>query len=351
MTETKKSAKPTKRKTTASASKTSTVKTTKRTTKSNSRTTTRKSSKPVQTETVVTVSKSQKTLTPFKEHLQNTWTLFKASFTSYLKILGVGILLLIGLGIAGVLLGLPLIFTGSTDIFRSPSPVQIISGIVFILYGLAALVVSYIFFLLMPIASIFILDSEKKLDLKSLFDKSVPFLLPFFIVSLLVGFLVTGGWIVFVLPGILFGLLFSFVAYVVILEGKRGRSALKRSYALVKSHFREVILRLLALQITVFFISYIFDDLSEEADIFSLLSFIFSVLAGWFSQVYVYLLYRDLKAISPASSVVSLKWIWIVSLIGWVLILAVVIAAAVGVMHLPSWQDSLEMMVPPPDSA
>ncbi len=351
MTETKKASKTTKRKTSVSASKTTPKKTVNKSVKQSTKSSSRKTSKVVSKDTLTVVSSDTKILTPFKDHLQNSWTLFKATFTSYLKLIGVGILFLIVLAIAGVLLGLPLIFTGSTDIFRSPTPVQIISGGVFALYGLAAIVASYIFFLLMPIASIYILDSEKKLDLKTLFDRSVPLLLPYFVASLLVGIIVTGGWVALVLPGILFGLLFSFVSYVIVLEGKKGRSALKRSYALVKGHFWEVILRLLALQITIFFVSYIFDDLSEESDIFSLLSFIFSIIAGWFSQAYVYLLYRDLKATTASSSEVSLKWIWIVSIVGWVILLLVAIAAIAGVMHLPSWQDSLEMMVPPPDSA
>jgi hypothetical protein len=61
--------------------------------------------------------------------------------------------------------------------------------------------------------------------------------------------LVAFGFVLFIIPGIVLGLLFAFVAPVVLIEGLRGRAALQRSAELVKSDWLRVALMIVVLAV------------------------------------------------------------------------------------------------------
>jgi hypothetical protein len=61
--------------------------------------------------------------------------------------------------------------------------------------------------------------------------------------------LVAFGFVVFILPGIVLGLLFAFVAPVVLIEGLRGRAALQRSAQLVSSDWLRIALMIVVLAV------------------------------------------------------------------------------------------------------
>ncbi len=62
-------------------------------------------------------------------------------------------------------------------------------------------------------------------------------------VSILVGVIVTIGTILFIVPGVIFGIWYSFAALVFVLEGVKGYEALKKSKALVQGRFWLVVWR------------------------------------------------------------------------------------------------------------
>ncbi len=63
-----------------------------------------------------------------------------------------------------------------------------------------------------------------------------------FLVNLLVGLIIFGGFVLFVVPGIIFAVWFSFARYYVI-EGSPVIESLKKSKALVKGRFWRIVLR------------------------------------------------------------------------------------------------------------
>jgi len=64
-------------------------------------------------------------------------------------------------------------------------------------------------------------------------------------IYILAGFFITGGFLLFIVPGIIFGIWFTFVFYVLILENIKGFKALLRSRALVKNFWFSVYARIL----------------------------------------------------------------------------------------------------------
>ncbi|MEK7189680.1 MAG: hypothetical protein AAB666_01730 [Patescibacteria group bacterium] len=62
-------------------------------------------------------------------------------------------------------------------------------------------------------------------------------------VSILVGVIVTIGTVLFIVPGVIFGIWYSFAALVFVLEGVKGYEALKKSKSLVQGRFWLVVWR------------------------------------------------------------------------------------------------------------
>jgi hypothetical protein len=70
---------------------------------------------------------------------------------------------------------------------------------------------------------------------------------PLLIAVMLVALIVSFGFLFFVIPGLILGLLFAFVPQAVLIEGLRGRDALKRSVDLVSSDWLRVAIMIIAL--------------------------------------------------------------------------------------------------------
>ncbi|GAI56590.1 unnamed protein product, partial [marine sediment metagenome] len=114
---------------------------------------------------------------------------------------------------------------------------------------------------------------------------------PFFWVSLLTGLVIGLGFLLFILPGIIFVIWLAFSVYTVICEDKKGFKALSRSRELVKGHWWATAKRIFALMIITF-------PLSLGAQSIPYLGqFAYMILFTPFSIIYSYLIYQNLKEI------------------------------------------------------
>lgn len=278
--------------------------------------------------------------------IKQSWVVFKGTFLSYLKLVGLGIGLFITIAVVGLLLALPLMISsgGSAfDLLSSPTPLQILGIILVIVWAIASFLATVAYFIFLPLASVLILE-HKDASLDFLFKKTKSMLLPYLGISLLSGLLIFGSWMLFVLPGLLVSLLFIFMTYVFVIEGKRGLAVLRRSYELVRAHFWEVLLRVLLIQVALYLGSYVLDTMAEQSEIFGLVSFAFSVSAGWFAQAYMYLIYKNLKSRVPSKNTGNLTWIVVISVIGWLIFFGLLAALINGALQIPEFQESLRMM-------
>ena len=128
------------------------------------------------------------------------------------------------------------------------------------------------------------------------------------LVSLLVGLVVLGGLILLIIPGLIFGVLLSVSVPVLIVENRRGREALSRSWNLVKGHFWHALGVLFVAAIIVGFISGILGAIGGSAWIVRwIFSAIAQILTAPFTALVSVLLYLDLRARSEALSADTLR--------------------------------------------
>lgn len=89
--------------------------------------------------------------------------------------------------------------------------------------------------------------SEQPLDWKENFKASDHLILPLIIVSIITGLIVLGGSLLFVIPGIIFSIWYSFASFPVIFDGVKGMEALRTSKSLVVGRWWKIALRIIAI--------------------------------------------------------------------------------------------------------
>lgn len=213
--------------------------------------------------------------------------LFKKSFEAYWKKMWVlaGMMLF---GCAGFVVLLPLAGIGLLISFQafSHSDFNITLILIDILLGLIGLLISIIFGLWSRVA-LFLLVTEENSEFKKSLKNSWHKLGSFFWVTLLAGLATLGGLILFIIPGIIFAVWFTFSVYVFILEGSKGTAALKRSKQLVSGLWWPIFGRVVAVGIISILISWI-KGVGPIINIFFTTPFII---------VYTYMLYQDVKRV------------------------------------------------------
>ena len=108
---------------------------------------------------------------------------------------------------------------------------------------------------------------------------------PYFWVVFLKSIIILGGFLLFIIPGIIFSIWFSLAEYAFVFDDKKGMQALWRSKELVQGYWWPVFGRLLALFLLAVFVSCIHN-------VGFLINF---VLVLPFGIIYGYVIYEDLK--------------------------------------------------------
>jgi len=277
---------------------------------------------------------------------QQSWELFKKTWTLYLKLVGLAIAYLFLALLIGILISLPITFdtvVSYVQLFNHLTPFQIADLVLMvawmILFFLSLIAMSVIF----PIVSIFILEGKKDLPLFMLVKQSKKYFWITLLAMLLCGYFVIGGLSLFVLPGIIISILFSFTTYEIVLGQQTVQHALKRSYLMVKNNFWAVVGRVLLVEIGAQIILNIFKRIAPGDVLFVIVYVLLSLLLGWYIQSYLFLLYKQIHKTVDFSRPVSLRWVWIVSSIGWVVLILIGISVITFLsnMHIPSTRPTL----------
>lgn len=141
-------------------------------------------------------------------------------------------------------------------------------------------------------------DDKASLDFSEILEIGRKKILPFMIISFLVGITVLAGFVLFILPGVVFAAWFAFSHYVFIVEHETGVRALVKSRRYVNSKSFQVIWRLLFLYVFAMLIA-VFGMLLQFFGVpFSIMFGIISLLIFLvlpFISIYLFLLYRKLK--------------------------------------------------------
>ncbi|HWY79894.1 MAG TPA: hypothetical protein VNW29_06065 [Candidatus Sulfotelmatobacter sp.] len=287
-------------------------------------------------------------LSSITQLFQESWKLFKRTWISYVKLVGLGFAYIILAVLIGVLIALPIIFiaVGSHfQIFQHLTLFNIVTLVLlsfwFILFFLSIIAIEIIF----PIISILILQEKKVESLIVLMKQGKSYFWMYFLTSLLAWFVVIGSLGLFVIPGVFIVFCFTFVTYEVVLENQSGTAALQRSYYLVKSHFWEVMGRLLLIEAIVGIMSSVVNRIAFDNFFLVLVYLLYTLFIGWYVRAYIFLLYKQLRTATSVPQKISIRWIWLVTAIGWFILIVFLVALIISGWHFP-WMQQRHSHIP-----
>ena len=128
----------------------------------------------------------------------------------------------------------------------------------------------------------------------SLFRAVWPLIGKLWLTQLLVSLITTLGFILLIIPGIIFLTRYVFFPFVVVLDRKFGREALKFSTSLVKARFWAIFGRGLLISLFPWVLSFLITQIDQPI-IVGLLQIIFYVTIGPLTTIYFYHLYQASK--------------------------------------------------------
>lgn len=207
--------------------------------------------------------------------------LFKKSFSLYYQKAFFMIRLILAGWIGGIIIVLVFGAIALALVFWK----MVALGIVAILVGALLLIIISLW---LQVALVFsIKEPNGQIDIKTLLFSVKDKIVPYFWVTFLKGLMVLGGFILLIIPGIIFSVWFCLVEYAFVFEGKKGFSASWRSKELVKGYGWAVLGRLLAFMFLAMIISFI-------PRVGEIINMLFVMPFGIF---YMYCIYEDLKRI------------------------------------------------------
>lgn len=228
--------------------------------------------------------------------LPSVGDLLKRTFSVYKARLGTFLGIMILPAISGFLLLIP-------SAVLKDIPVLGIS--LFIIFWLVIMIIG----LWSQVSLIFaIKEREEKIGIVESFRRGWHKIISFVWVSILVGFITLSGYVLFIIPGIIFSIWFAFSSYVLVSEDLREMNALFRSKQLVAGYWWKVFWRFLIMGIVIllFFgalFGIIFFGIKTVGVLFPplvafiepIIRIIFTLFIMPFSVAFGFLLYEDLK--------------------------------------------------------
>lgn len=217
--------------------------------------------------------------------LSQSWQLFKAHWLLFDWLILLPVILLLAL--VGVMLVVAL--TLGTEVFGSSTT----SIAVLIIFSVPAVIVSF----LTQIALVKAIQHEGAVGTKQLLRESWPLVWRFFLLNLLVALTMIVGFILFVIPGIIFSVWFMFSIYILVVEGTSGTAAMRRSKFYARGKFWGLIGRALVV-ILIAMIPSILVSAFENETLAILLQLLSVFVISPVSAIYFFKLYQGAKASS-----------------------------------------------------
>jgi len=240
--------------------------------------------------------------------LRDLGTLFRDSWEIYLQRIGT----LMGLYLLsiGLMFG-PVALFGGIGALAIPFAPDLASALIGAGVITGCLVGS--FGLFWGIAGLVCAVGDQSLGIKAALGRAGERYWGFLWIFSLVGYLISGGFLLFVVPGILFSIWFMFGQFILADEGIPGMSALMKSKAYTEGYFFEVFIRLLLVWAA-----------SSLLGLIPIAGPLLSILFMPYMMIFLYLIYADLRAgraeiVPTGSQREKVLWILVGSL-GYIII-------------------------------
>ncbi len=275
-----------------------------------------------------------KSLPSFTEVVKQSWELFRTKFKQLflLNLVFAIFASLVAIVIGGVTAGTiawKLIGSAASGQITSSEALPLVIemlpklGLMLLLLVVAMSFVSAIF----EASRIYLLKGNKKFGELLAFGKTK--MLRVFAATLLVGLITIGGFWLLGIPGLLFCYLTSFTIYEVVLSQDRLGTCMKRSIGIIWDNFWPLLGRFVLMVVIVGVARSIFSKASGDArQGMELLAWLVDTLTSWFLVVYSYVLYTHAKEATSKSVKVSLAWVVVPAVIGWIVFGTIVVGGA-----------------------
>ncbi|MRR53394.1 MAG: hypothetical protein EG822_02640 [Deltaproteobacteria bacterium] len=243
-------------------------------------------------------------MTDIGELFQESWTIFKSRFAT---LIGLCLLGIAGF-IAPILLagGLASMTTAGGGIFVSLIALGVLVGFLCGIWCLGGLLCAVV---------------DDGLNLKGALQKGKGIILSLTWISILSAFIICGGYLLLIIPGIIFSVWFVFGQFLLVEDEARGMGALLKSREYVRGQWFNVAIRLLL----IWAVSGIISAIPLAGPFLSLAFFPYVM-------IFQYLIFRNLRQIKgeiPYPCGVGNKLVWpAVSLLGLIVVPALVISLA-----------------------
>lgn len=225
--------------------------------------------------------------------LENTWSIYKSRFWTFVGILLAPTLIVI-LVIAALIGGFLNLKSLELALWET---------IFFIFLGVLLLFIVLLAQIWGQISLVYaIKDKKGKIGIIEAYKRAWPKILSYLWISILVGLITSAGFILLIVPGIIFMVWFGFASFILVVEGIKGRSALLKSKEYVKGRWWPVFGRILFISIIVGITGSLVGSIAGQ--IFKLIdiswlenigSSIVSIFIIPFSVIYSFLIYKNLK--------------------------------------------------------
>ncbi len=185
---------------------------------------------------------------------------------------------------------------------------EVFYSIIFFLIVLIFIVLSFIINLWAQVSLLYAVKERTNIRQALILGKGK--IVSYLWISILVGIITIIGFILFIIPGIIFSIWFTFSVYVLVSEDLKGTKALSRSKELVKGYWFKVFWRLIVLTLIILLITLPIglisiinslggDHITETASGF--LSAILGFFVTPFSIIFSFLIFENLKKIKTVS--------------------------------------------------
>jgi hypothetical protein len=209
---------------------------------------------------------------------------------------------------------IPFIFAGvKMAIYRSEYVTSPLSAVCIVLVAAIFSVLYLVFVFALPLAvseAINEVHNGKIPDVANVYTKVFKHLVQYLLVALFVAIVTIGGYMLFVIPGIIAGIYIAFAMYTYYFEHKKGMDALILSAWYVKGFWWDILTRKIFLAIIILvallaFVSVVGGIVLGLGFGFGVFTFLFDLFLFMvvlpFAMTFSYLLYKDVKSIKENS--------------------------------------------------
>jgi hypothetical protein len=234
----------------------------------------------------------RQSLRSFGELFSDTWDLFKARFLTLIGLYLLSVLFMVvvtGFFAGSGFLLIPMVSAGKYVVIAGLIIMCMIAGSVAMSWGLASLTFATV---------------DETLGIREALGRGWEKVQGFICVSSLFGFIVGGGFLLFLVPGVIFLVWFLFSQLIVVAENERGMDALLKSREYVRDHWFSVFVRASVIWLVSMGLSFL-----------PVIGPILVILFVPFMLIFIKLVYDDLRDLkgeaAPQSYSMGARFKWI----------------------------------------